>query len=168
MGNHAYVQARGCSVGASGRDSLQNPRLTPDITVVDIDGYYYLQAVYSEVFQLWPLISLTLRNAARDTSINGGFVLKGTTIVLPPWVLNTSRDLWSDDASEFRPERWLCVDGKANNSGGVDSSYMTFLHGPHSYIGRHFSRAELACLIAIWVGQFETEFEEGSLCRRCL
>lgn len=106
---------------------------------------------------------MTLRSAACDTSINGQFVPKGTTIILPPWAINTSTESWGPDALEFKPERWLDADGKANNKGGAESnfSFLTFLHGPRSCIGQKFAQAEFECLLAAWVGRFETTFEEG-------
>jgi cytochrome P450 len=106
----------------------------------------------------------TLREAACDTSINGQFVPKGTIIILSPWAVNTSTHLWGSDALEFKPERWLDKDGKANNKGGADSnfSFLTFLHGPRSCIGQKFAMAEFECLLAAWVGRLSTEFEEGS------
>ena len=51
--------------------------------------------------------------------------------------------------------------GRAN-TGGAQSNYafMTFLHGPRSCIGQTFARGEFACLVAAWVGVFETTFAE--------
>lgn len=51
--------------------------------------------------------------------------------------------------------------GNGNNSGGADTNYsfLTFLHGPRSCIGQGFARGELLCLVAAWVGCFETSFE---------
>ena len=45
------------------------------------------------------------------------------------------------------------------NSGGANSNYafMTFLHGPRSCIGQRFAVAELASLVAAFVGRFEFE-----------
>lgn len=46
----------------------------------------------------------------------------------------------------------------------MDNNYafLTFLHGPRSCIGQGFAKGEVACLLAAWVGCFETEFaEEG-------
>ena len=69
-----------------------------------------------------------------------------------------------EDAHEFKPERWLNKDGKANAKGGADSNYafLTFLHGPRSCIGQRFAQAEFACLLAAWVGRYESTFEEDS------
>ncbi len=51
---------------------------------------------------------------------------------------------------------------KVNNTGGADVSAgnyanMTFLHGPRSCIGQGFARAELRCLLAAFVAEWEWE-----------
>ncbi|KAK3705727.1 hypothetical protein LTR37_013170 [Vermiconidia calcicola] len=148
------------------RDEVRSklPSLDEDITPAQLDSCHYLHAVCTEILRLWPPVSLTLRVAACDTSIVGHFVPKDTTIILAPWAINRSTHLWGADAMEFKPERWLDADGKANNKGGAESSfsYLTFLHGPRSCIGQKFAQAEFECLLAAWAGRFETVFEEGS------
>ncbi|KAK4506548.1 hypothetical protein PRZ48_000280 [Zasmidium cellare] len=140
------------------------PSSASDITASQIDECHYLQAVTSEVLRLWSPVALTLRVADKDTSIAGEHIPKGTMIILSPWATNTNKALWGDDGMEFRPERWLNADGKANGKGSAESNYsfLTFLHGPRSCIGQKFAQAEFACLLACWVGRFETRFEEGS------
>lgn len=154
-----------------------------------IDRCTYLQAFCAEILRLYPPIALTMRVAARDTSVAGTFVPKGTTVVLAPWAVNTSRETWGDDALLFRPERWLSSttplpagishpdnpppplakkspDGeKLDRSKGLEKTpyaLLTFLHGPRSCIGQSFARAELACLVAAWVCAFETEFSAAA------
>lgn len=155
--------------------------LDRDIVASDIDDCHYLQAVCSEVLRLWSPVPLTLRVAAVNTSISGHFIPKGTTVIMAPAATNTSKELWGSDALEFKPERFLGADGKANNQGGATSNYAflskssvddkaeeqvltfpAFLHGPRSCIGQKFAQAEFACILAAWVGSFETTFEEGS------
>lgn len=140
------------------------PSLSHDITPSDIDDCSYLQAFCSEVLRLWAPVSITMRVAAKDTIIAQQVIPKGTTVILAPWAINTSKDLWGEDASEFRPERWLNDDGKANQNGNAKSNYsfLTFLHGPRSCIGQRFAQAEFASLVAAWVGRYDTSFEEGS------
>lgn len=99
------------------------PSLAHDITPSDIDDCSYLQAFCSEVLRLWAPVSLTMRVAAKDTVIAQQVIPKGTTIILAPWAINTSEALWGSDASEFRPERWLNDDGRANQNGHAKSNY---------------------------------------------
>ena len=135
-----------------------------DVTAAQLDSCHYLHAICAETLRLWPPVSLTMRVAACDTTLAGHFVPKGTTIILAPWAINHSTHLWGADAAEFKPERWLDAEGKADNKGGAESNYsfLTFLHGPRSCIGQKFAMAEFACLLAAWVGRFETGFEKGS------
>ncbi|EMC99927.1 hypothetical protein BAUCODRAFT_30348 [Baudoinia panamericana UAMH 10762] len=140
------------------------PSLNDEITAAQIDDCQYLHAVVHEILRLWSPVSMTMRIAENDATVNGHFIPKNTTMILCPWAINTSTHLWGDDALEFKPERWLDADGKANNKGGAESNYsfLTFLHGPRSCIGQRFAIAEFACILAAWVGRFESSFEEGS------
>ncbi|TWU72928.1 hypothetical protein ED733_000856 [Metarhizium rileyi] len=150
------------------RDEVRSklPPLDDDVTAAQIDDCPYLQAFCNEVLRVWSPVPLTLRVAARDTSIVGQFIPRGTPVILCPWAVNLSRQLWGPDAHEFKPERWLdddVVDGHTNNRGSAESNYafLTFLHGPRSCIGQKFAQAEFACLVAAWAARFETRFEEG-------
>ena len=130
------------------------------VTSETFDKSQFLHAVCNEVLRVYAPVSLTLREAANDTSIVGQFVPAGTKIVLATGAINMSKSLWGPDAAEFNPDRWMGA-GQAN-SGGAESNYsfMTFLHGPRSCIGQAFAKAEFACLLAGLVGRFEMELEE--------
>ncbi|KAL5386229.1 hypothetical protein DPSP01_004311 [Paraphaeosphaeria sporulosa] len=133
---------------------------TIQVSSTDIDHLPYLNAILNETSRIFPPVALTLREAERDTTIQGHFIPAGTTIIICPWAINTSNALWGSDAKEFNPERWMGP-GKAN-TGGAESNYAvtTFLHGPRSCIGKDFAKAEFACLLAALVGRFEMELEE--------
>lgn len=130
------------------------------ISAAEVDRLPYLNAVCNETLRIIPSVPLSMRIAAHDTSILGHHIPKGTFVILSPWAINLSKQLWGDDAAEFKPERWIGP-GRAN-TGGADSNYafMTFLHGPRSCIGQSFAKAEFACLLAAWMGRFEMEFED--------
>lgn len=125
-----------------------------------IDGIPYLHAVCQEILRFYAPVPMTMRDAAVDTSICGQFVPRGTKIILCPWAINFSKELWGDDVDEFNPDRWMAPG--QTNSGGAQSNYafLTFLHGPRSCIGAKFATAELACLLAAFVGRFEFEMND--------
>lgn len=146
--------------------SISDPSAT--VSSVDIDHMPYLNAFCSEVLRYWSPAPMTVREAARDTTIAGHAVPKGTRVMLVPWAVNKSTELWGDDALRFNPDRWLVrqedggsVSEKASTSGGASSNYafLTFLHGPRSCIGMGFARGEMACILASWVGRFEFELK---------
>jgi cytochrome P450 len=129
----------------------------------EIDHLPYLNAVINETMRVYPPVPLTLRKTAQDTTIIGRFVPKDTIIIISPWAINTSERLWGADAKEFVPERWIGP-GMANNGGATSNfDYLTFLHGPRSCIGKDFSKAEFACLLAAVVGHFEMELADPNM-----
>ncbi|KAK5078683.1 hypothetical protein LTS08_006351 [Lithohypha guttulata] len=154
----AYLLAKHPEVQSKLRDEIHEhiSNLNNDVDDTIIDQMPYLHAVCQEVLRLYPPVPVTLREAVQDTSIQGQPIQKGTVIMLSPWAVNASKELWGDDADQFNPERWM--GGKAN-SGGATSNYaaLTFLHGPRSCIGQRFATAEMACLTAALVGKFDFE-----------
>ena len=131
--------------------------LTP-VTALMLDSLPFLHAVGNEILRIHPPVVLTAREAARDTTIQGTFIRKGTRVVLSPYAINMSTSLWGADPQVFNPDRWL-----GNKNGGAESNYsfLTFLHGPRSCIGQAFAKAEFACLLAAVVGRFEFVLENS-------
>ncbi|KAL8799600.1 MAG: hypothetical protein Q9182_005776 [Xanthomendoza sp. 2 TL-2023] len=158
---HPHYQTRLREEIRSKLPSIEDP--SAPIAAETLDRLPFLQAVCNEVLRLHPPVTLTLREAAKNTSICGQYVPKGTKIILAPSAVNGCKALWGADALEFNPERWL-TPGNAN-SGGATSNYavLTFLHGPRSCIGQAFAKAEFAILMAGLVGRFEMELEDPEM-----
>lgn len=157
-----YLLCKNLEVQTKLREEIRaNLDLNGEVNSAEIDRLPYLNAVLNETLRIFPPVPLTLRETAQDTTVQGHFIPKQTTIVICPWAINTSEHMWGPDAREFKPERWLGA-GRAN-TGGAESNYAitTFLHGPRSCIGKQFALAEFACLVAMLVGKFELEFENG-------
>ena len=105
------------------------------VTAETLEKLPFLNAVCNEVLRMYAPVSLTLREAANDTSIQGQFVPAGTKVVIVPKAINVSKALWGPDADKFNPDRWMGP-GRANNGGAESNfSFLTFLHGPRSCIG---------------------------------
>jgi cytochrome P450 len=129
----------------------------------------YLTAFLSEVLRFYPSVPLTAREAARDTTLAGQHIPKGTNVVIAPEITNKDPNFWGRDAHMFNPERWLDTNtgGDAEgigrrSTGGASSNYAysTFIHGPRSCIGQGFARAELTIFVAVFVRRFEVALEQ--------
>lgn len=136
--------------------SLDDPN---PISAAAVDSLPYLNAVCNEVLRFHPSVPVTIRRAARDTTLAGMHIPKDTLLTLSPLVTNRLEELWGPDANEFNPERFMGP-GKANTGGAVNNyAFLTFLHGPRACIGQGFAKAELACLLAATVGRFHIELK---------
>lgn len=151
---HPEVQEK---LRAEVKQHLPNPLdVGSRITSSDIDSLKYLNAVCNEALRLFPPVAVTVREAVRDTTILDHRIPKGTSITIPPWAVNTQKALWGPSAMDFDPSRWIKADKTTKAGAESNYSFLTFLHGPRSCIGQGFAKAELACLLAAWIGTFET------------
>ncbi|KAI9715409.1 MAG: hypothetical protein M1828_000869 [Chrysothrix sp. TS-e1954] len=138
--------------------SIRDPAST--VSASQMDALPYLNAVCSEILRLIPPVPFTMRASAKDNTILGQPIPKGTTVMIPAAAINVSPKMWGDDAEVFNPERWMA--SGCSNTGGAKSNYafLTFIHGPRSCIGQGFSRAEFACLLAGWVMAYDFELQD--------
>ncbi|KAG8891502.1 hypothetical protein FRC00_013595 [Tulasnella sp. 408] len=106
---------------------------------------------------------MTVRSAGQDTSIPVGTPYidkKGVErteisvgareeIVIPISLINRDKEIWGEDAEEFKPERWLegNTHPRSSEIPGVFSSILTFLGGPRACIGYRFALVEMKILI---------------------
>jgi cytochrome P450 len=121
-----------------------------------LENLPYLNAVCNEVLRFIPPVPLIRRVATIPTTILGQEIPVGTQVLLCPYAISRSPELWGPDAGGFKPERWISPEtGKANNDGGMESNYanLTFSHGPRSCIGQGFAKAELRTLVAVFVAR---------------
>ncbi|THH30380.1 hypothetical protein EUX98_g3806 [Antrodiella citrinella] len=107
----------------------------------------FLHAVYRETLRLHaPVLTLnrvtlasTVLPLSRPISDNKGHMIrevaldKGTTVMLGIHGYNRSTAFWGEDATEFKPERWLSPLPESIREvqcGGIFANTMTFIGGP--------------------------------------
>lgn len=73
--------------------------------------------------------------------VSGYLLPKGTEIMLPSWTLHYNRRVWGDDASMWRPDRWLEGGSVAAARKDADGNprFMAFLDGPSNCIGQQLA-----------------------------
>ncbi|KZP15927.1 cytochrome P450 [Athelia psychrophila] len=123
----------------------------------------YLEGVVREVVRLRPAFNDFARVAACDDviplstpivtkdgrSIDSIVIKKGEDLVIPVRALNRRKELWGNDASEFRPSRWLEERSHTRKSGGKLAADFSFSDGPRNCIGQGY--AILAMKTALFV-----------------
>ncbi|KAH9948647.1 cytochrome P450 monooxygenase [Amylocystis lapponica] len=123
-----------------------------------------LDAVCRESLRMYPMISLMSREAVKDVilplsepirGLNGDLISEvavpcGTTVILGTLGWNRDKAVWGDDASEWKPERWLSPLPSAVSEARVPSVYshtITFLGGQRSCIGVKFAELEMTKVV---------------------
>ncbi|TFK57630.1 cytochrome P450 [Heliocybe sulcata] len=135
-----------------------NPR--PDYrTLKDLK---YLDGVVLESLRVLPPVPVTNRISGTGFWLNDVWVPKGTLFCLPIRAINTWKEVWGDDAEEFRPERWHDLPQGYNST----FSFLSFLAGPHGCIGKTMAVMEMKAILALLVANFEFRpAHEGQLAK---
>src|SRR5271170_2514981 len=92
--------------------------------------------------QILTVVSVTNRVASVTDVINGVTIPKGTIIFIVISAINFDETVWGPDVDSFNPDRWEKLPETITNY-----SYLTFLQGPRSCIGRRFAETEMKALL---------------------
>ncbi|KAJ2930969.1 hypothetical protein H1R20_g6127, partial [Candolleomyces eurysporus] len=135
----------------------------------------YLDGVVRETLRLYPPAPTVLRETLQDvvlpfskpllssdgkTYITEVVVPKGTKVFPGLYAANRNRDVWGEDAEEWKPERWV----KASETGqkvvneripGVYSHLMTFIGGGRACIGFKFAELEIKVTLCVLLSKFK-------------
>lgn len=112
--------------------------LKQPITYIQTQQLPMLQAVVKEATRLLPsIVFQLLRHTPENFQVRGEHIPAGTPVGISPIVQNRDRDIFGEDADEFRPERWL---EDRERAGYMDTNLMTFGgSGPRMCVGKNIA-----------------------------
>ncbi|QRV84537.1 cytochrome P450 family protein [Ceratobasidium sp. AG-Ba] len=113
-----YALSRHPDVQQKLRQELLESGLGDEPDTTDLDKLPYLDAVVRESLRLYPAD----RQGHETNSIT---LQKGDGILIPILALNRDRNIWGEDAMEFRPERWDSLPEAVKAMPGVWGHLMT-------------------------------------------
>ncbi|KAI4267478.1 MAG: hypothetical protein LQ337_008330 [Flavoplaca oasis] len=129
-----------------------------DISRAHIQKMVFLRCILNETLRLYPPIPLNVRFAKKTTWLPRGgkpdgespvLVPKGTGIGLVPYYMHRRKDIYGEDAMDFRPERW-----EGSKLDDIGWAYMPFHGGPRLCLGKDFALMEASCLIVRILQEF--------------
>lgn len=130
----------------------------------DIQALPYLDAVIREALRIHPGISFIFERVVPETGFtlpDGRFIPGGTNVGINPAVTNRNREIFGEDADQFRPDRWLRRAGESEDEFCERSRKMkdvadfVFGGGSRVCMGRYLATLEIYKLFATLYSLFD-------------
>ncbi|XP_007939353.1 cytochrome P450 3A8-like [Orycteropus afer afer] len=118
-------------------------------TVVQME---YLDMVVNETLRLFPVAPRLERVCKKDVEINGVFIPKGASVMVPVYVLHRDPELWPEP-EKFLPERF----SKENKSNIDPYLYLPFGTGPRNCIGMRFALMNMKLAVTRVMQEFSVK-----------
>ncbi|XP_052205622.1 cytokinin hydroxylase-like [Diospyros lotus] len=114
-----------------------------------------LNMVIKESLRLYPPASVLPRMAFEDIKLGDLHIPKGLSIWIPMLAIHHSEELWGEDASEFKPQRFAA---KSNSNGRF---FIPFGAGPRNCVGQAFAMMEAKIILAMLITRFSFVISEN-------
>ncbi|XP_044468844.1 cytochrome P450 704C1-like [Mangifera indica] len=141
------------------RSNSSIEELAAKVNEETLDKMHYLHAALSETLRLYPAVPLDAKICFSDDTLPDGFsVNKGDMILYVPYAMGRMKALWGSDAEEFRPERWLNVNG--NFQPKSPFIFTAFQGGPRICLGKDFAYRQMKIFCMILLGSYKFKLND--------
>ncbi|WFD30645.1 hypothetical protein MSPP1_001666 [Malassezia sp. CBS 17886] len=136
----------------------------------DVSAIPYLENVVRECFRVLPSVANTMRVALKDdvvplsrayprTDGKGTYsevvIPKNHVLFIALNLMQFSKELWGEDANEFRPDRWDNLPESVTNAKMPPGNTFAFLSGPRTCVGKQLAVLETHIFTAHLVQHFK-------------
>jgi cytochrome P450 len=135
-------------------------------TFADSPRLPYVQAIIREILRWRPTLPFLIPHAAIEEDwYEGMYIPKGTICIANVWHCNRDREVFGDDADEFRPERHLDENGELL-SGAFETyqaGHVTFGFGRRICVGKYLASESLFINIVriLWAAKLAPPRDEN-------
>nr|AYM55663.1 cytochrome p450 [Croton stellatopilosus] len=125
----------------------------------EVKDMVYTHASLSETMRLYPPVPVDSKMAMQDNVFPDGTVVKkGTRVTYHPYAMGRMESLWGKDCADFKPERWLAIDGESKKLSfvGRDAyTYPVFQAGPRICLGKELAYLQMKRVVSAVLSRFK-------------
>ncbi|MFI5934213.1 cytochrome P450 [Actinoplanes sp. NPDC051494] len=121
-------------------------------TAADVSRLPWTYRAVCEALRLYPPAHTIARVAAADEVLGGYRVPAGSTVLVTPWAVHRSPDLWPEPDT-FDPGRFDLPPDR--HPGGHRNAWLPFGAGPHTCVGMQLAMQEAVLAVATILSAFD-------------
>ncbi|KAH8651948.1 cytochrome P450 [Tricladium varicosporioides] len=139
-------------------DAFTSGTVSSPIKYVEGAKLEYLNAVITEALRAHAATGFVLEREVPSggVTIAGKFIPAGTIVGMNSWVMHANKQVYGEDAEDFRPERWFESEERVKE---MKRCNMAFGAGPRVCIGRNISMMEIVKFIPALMRMYDFRLE---------
>ncbi|XP_019057076.1 PREDICTED: alkane hydroxylase MAH1-like [Tarenaya hassleriana] len=126
----------------------------------DLKKLVYLHGALCETLRLYPPIPFERKSPTRpDVLASGHKVGANSTILVIIYAMGRMKAIWGEDASDFRPERWISESGGSRHEPSF--KFLSFNAGPRTCLGKEMAFTQLKTVIVYVLQNYDIHVTDG-------
>ncbi|KAH7431568.1 hypothetical protein KP509_08G055600 [Ceratopteris richardii] len=113
-----------------------------------------LDMILLETLRLYTPATILAREAFTDIKVGNLEIPKGLSVWVPVLAIHHDKDIWGEDANEFKPERFA---NGVSKSCKHPMAFMPFSFGPRNCVGQNFAMMEAKIVLSLLLSRFSFE-----------
>ncbi|KMT12085.1 hypothetical protein BVRB_5g100400 [Beta vulgaris subsp. vulgaris] len=137
-----------CTILKETRGDDVNLWIADPLEFEEVDRLIYLKAALSETLRLYPSVPEDSKHVVADDVLpDGTFVPAGSAVTYSIYSTGRMKFIWGEDCLEFRPERWLSLDG-TKMEWQDPFKFVSFNAGPRICLGKDLAYLQMKSIAA--------------------
>nr|AWD38964.1 cytochrome P450 family 96 subfamily A polypeptide 147 [Descurainia sophia] len=126
----------------------------------DLEKLVYLQAALYESMRLYPPLPFNHKSPSKPDVLPSGHKVEAhSKIVISMYALGRMRSVWGEDASDYKPERWISDEGGLRHEPSY--KFLAFSSGPRTCLGKHLAIAQMKIVVVNIIRSYDFKIVEG-------
>ncbi|PIA32114.1 hypothetical protein AQUCO_04500011v1 [Aquilegia coerulea] len=110
----------------------------------EADRLTYLKAALAETLRLYPSVPEDFKYVISDDILpDGTYVPAGSSVTYSIYSVGRMKSIWGEDCLEFRPERWLSINGDQFETPKDGYKFVAFNAGPRTCLGKDLAYLQM-------------------------
>ncbi|KAJ4877036.1 hypothetical protein Rs2_42054 [Raphanus sativus] len=126
----------------------------------NMDKLVYLHGALCEAMRLFPPVSFGRKSSIEsDVLPSGHKVYPNSKIIICLYALGRMRAVWGEDALHFKPERWVCEDGRLKHEPSF--KFLSFNSGPRTCLGKNLAMNQMKTVAVEILQNYDIKVVKG-------
>ncbi|CAH8274627.1 unnamed protein product [Arabidopsis lyrata] len=126
----------------------------------NVDKLVYLHGALCEAMRLYPPVSFGRKSPIKsDVLPSGHKVDANSKIIICLYALGRMRAVWGEDATQFKPERWISENGGIKHEPSY--KFLAFNAGPRTCLGKHLAMTQMKIMAVVILRNYDIKVLQG-------